>query len=224
MHRQLLVVVLSLGLLMAVVGAASATTTVDGWPHHWPNWSDVNGTFSCTVDVTQTSTGWDYTVHVDPANAYPGWGIQAFAVYASNITTQEQNFWGGYDGGEPANWTKDGGWVQDRYPGSPGTTAAFGWVTWDEPGLGNPGAFVYSGNSATFHAINLPQGFQNWDLHFAVNVWPAATTSGVSRCNDSFWAPVQQGGPPQETPEPGSLALLMLGAGAVFGVLKQRKA
>jgi len=211
MHRRLLAVLLAFGLVAALAGAASAAT----WPVEWPPWNEVTGTFPCTVSSVQTSTGWDYTVNIDPAHAYPGWGIQAFAVYADSITTQESNGWGAYDGGKPAAWTYDGGWKVDKYPGLAGTTAAFGWVTWT-------GAFVYSGSSASFHAINLPDGFANWGQHFGVLVKPPDT--GITAlCDNSFWAPAEGGGPPQETPEPGSLVLLTLGAGAMLGGLKRRK-
>jgi hypothetical protein len=217
MNRHLLVVLVVLGLVSVLAGAAHATTVVDGWPHHWPDWSQVTGTFSAKVTVSQTATGWDYTLSVDPTHIYPGWGVQAFAVYANNIPHNKYNGWAGYDGGNSMNWSHDGGVVVDRYPGPAGGTAAFGWVTWNGPAY-----YIYSGNSATFHSINLPEGWQDWGLHFAVAVRPATAPIGAE-CDGDYWAPVpHDGGPPQETPEPGSLALLTLGAGAIFGTLKRR--
>ncbi len=208
MNRHLLVVFLMLGLLALMAGAANALTPVlDGWPHHWPNWSDVNGTFSSKVSVTQTATGWDYTLNVDPTNLYPGWGVQAFAVYFNNIATPKYNGWANYDGGNSPGWSHDGGWVMDRYPGPANTTGVIGWVTWNGPAY-----YLYSGNTAVFHAINMPTGFQDWGLHFAVSVVPTGAPVGAS-CDGEYWAPVPwDGGPPQDTPEPGSLALLTLGS------------
>ena len=219
MNRHLLVLLLVLGLFAVAAGAASATTVLDGWPHHWPNWSDVTGSFPCKMTVAQTATGWDYTLTVDPDRVNPGWAIQAFAVYANNITTPKYNGWANYDGGNSMGWSHDGGMVLDRYPGPTGTTAAFGWVTWNGPAY-----YIQSGNSAVFHATNLPAGFQDWGLNFAVCVQPENSAPVSGDCDGEFWAQVPwEGRPPQDTPEPGSLALLTLGAGAVFGVLKRRK-
>ena len=205
MSKYLLFGLLLLGLL-AAAGTANAA---------WPNWNTITATFPCNVKVTQTSGGWDYQVSVDPKNEYPGYGIKAFAVYASDLTTEKSNGWKSYNGGNTMGWGTDGGWERNKYPGPKKTTAAFGWT----------GCYdLYGGHSAVFHAVSLPSGFANWDQHFAVWVQPAS--KGYStRCDNSFWAKAQEepGRPPEETPEPGSLALLTLGGGAVFGAIKRRK-
>ncbi len=164
MSKYLVVGMLLVGLLVGA-GAANAA---------WPSWNTVNGTFDCSVKVTQTSTGWDYKVTVDPKDEYAGYGIKAFAVYTSDITKQKTGGWKGYNGGNTMSWGTDGGWERNKYPGPKKTTAAFGWT----------GSYLlYSGNYAIFHAVNLPTGFENWDQHFAVWVQPPwnAASNGLRR-------------------------------------------
>ncbi len=212
MGRFLFVVLFVLGLMIIIISAAVASADP------WPNWNSVNGTFSCTVAKTQTSAGWDYTVNVDPDHTYAGWAVEAFAVYASGVTHQKSNSWKGYNGGNTVGWGAGAGWERNEYPGARGTTAAFGWSTTSRP--------VYSGSTAVFRATSLPVGFDQWNQHFAV-LAEAPRSYGQIHTNcvqTTFWAPTQleERKPPSETPEPASLSLLTLGAGAVFGALKRR--
>ncbi len=196
MRRCVFAIVLVVGLGLALAGTASADP--------WPDWSATNNPFSFTVTAVQTATGYDYTVNVDPTNLYPGWGIKAFVVYFDNVTTQLDQASTAYDGGNTAGWDNlNGGWEKDKYPGPAGTTAAIGWQT------GSPTGYVFSGSSATFHAIDLPDGFENFSLHYAVHVVP---TEG-----DTYWS----NGGNSVVPEPGSLLLLGLGLGAV-GAFRRR--
>ncbi len=202
MRRHFFAAVLVLGLIAIVAGAASADP--------WPSWGAVTGDFGLSVSSTQTSQGYDYTVQVDPSNKYPGWGIKAFVVYVEGVTTQYSQGSNAYNGGNTAGWTNtNGGWELNKYPGPTGTTAAFGWLTGSD--------YLMSGSSAVFHAI-LPAGFENYTQHFVVH---AAPPDG----GNTFWT---NGGedwedPDIRTPEPGSLALLALGLGAVTGVIRKRR-
>src|SRR5574340_1102364 len=203
MRRHSIAAVLVLVLGLAFAGIASANP--------WPDYNALGGTFPLDVQATQTATGWDYTVTVDPGAEKVGWGIKAFVVYPTNVTTQASQSWSGYDGGNTIGWTNtNGSWELNKYPGAPtDTSAAFGWQTGSN--------LLMSGSSATFHAINLPAGYANWTQHYVVHVQPP---NGAQ----TYWASQDGGGGGELTPEPGSLVLLSLGLGAAFGAIRRRRA
>ncbi len=205
MRKHLFATAFVLGLIVVVAGAASANP--------WPDWNATTGGLGFSVSPVQTSTGWDYTVTVDPADANPEWGIKAFVVYYDGIdpANQQAQGWHGYDGGNTAGWTDtNGGWELNKYPGPSDTTAALGWQ-----GTG-PSSYVMSGSSAVFHAVNLPAGFADFSQHFVVHA--ANPETGVT-----YWSNSEGPRPPKETPEPATLALLTVGLGAVTGVIRRRK-
>lgn len=204
--RAAFAMMMAFGLLVALAGSANADP--------WNNWSVVpTGTFPVTVTALQTSTGWDFTVKVDPTNTQPTWSIVAFAVYVGDISGRPYDEgWLGYNGAG-SYWTDLGyGWEWDKYPGG----AAFGWKSISGPGS------IPSGHTEVFQAVKLKAGFTGWSLHGAVQVDKGAGTPPWQKVTgDGTIGKLGGGGAP--IPEPGTLALLATGGIGMLPLLRRRR-
>lgn len=198
MSRLLLAAVLVLGLLLAISSIACANP--------WPNYSSSGAqTYPFSVSTTAVSGGYDYdlTMSGSPADT-----LREFIVYYSGVSTASPpvEHSTGYDGGNTAGFTSlNGGWEYGNM-GTP-DSVALGWK------IANGGEVAPAGNYQ-FRVRNLPTDFVGTP-HFVIHYGSAET--GLT-----YYAQ-EDGRPPNETPEPGTIALLTLGLGAVTGVIRRRK-